>query len=72
MREDGKLPRGSDRHVDPAAATASLAAEAALLEERLRGLREALNSVDARIESTCAALRQLRHAASAPDAGEHP
>jgi hypothetical protein len=69
-REDGKTLRGTDRQADPAAATASLAAEAALLEGRLSQLREAIHTVDARIESISETLRRLRHTASGPDDGE--
>lgn len=69
-REDGKMLRGTDRQVDPAAATASLAAEAALLEGRLSQLREAIHTVDARIESISKTLRRLRHTASGSDDGE--
>jgi hypothetical protein len=69
-REGGKMLRGIDRQTDPVAATASLAAEAALLEGRLRQLREAIHTVDARIESISETLRKLRHTASGPDYGE--
>jgi hypothetical protein len=69
-REGGKMLRGTDRHADPVAATASLAAEAALLEGRLRQLREAIHTVDARIESISETLRKLRHTASGTDYGE--
>jgi hypothetical protein len=67
-REDGKMLRGTDRPADPAA-TASLAAEAALLEGRLSQLREAIHTVDARIESISETLRRLRHTASGSDDG---
>lgn len=58
--EDRMMPRHPDRHSDPAAASVSLAAEAALLEGRLSMLREAIDTVDARIEAISDALRQLR------------
>lgn len=65
------MPR--DPHHDSGrAASVSLAAEAALLEARLRMLREELDTVDARIQAVSEALRQLRRpAASAePDSSE--
>ncbi|MEV0227267.1 hypothetical protein [Streptomyces sp. NPDC050704] len=63
------MPRNSDQHPDPATASVSLAAEAALLEARLRMLQEALDTVDARIEAVSETLRQLRRA-TPPGAGE--
>ncbi|GHA54551.1 MULTISPECIES: hypothetical protein [Streptomyces] len=67
------MPRSTDRQADPAAATASLAAEAALLEGRLRLLREAIDTVDARIDVVSEALRQLQHAVALPAEGrKHP
>jgi hypothetical protein len=53
------MPPDSDNYSDPAA-WVSLATEAALLEARLRMLREALDTVDARIEAVSETLRQLR------------
>jgi hypothetical protein len=47
-----------------------LAAEAAVLEARLGALREALVSVDARIEAISGALRRMRGSAEAA-AGSH-
>ncbi|WP_437090582.1 hypothetical protein [Streptomyces sp. enrichment culture] len=66
------MSRDPDRHVDPAAACVSLAAEAALLEARLRMLHEALDVVDARITAVSDALRQLRRSAAvrATDPGD--
>ncbi|WP_037868983.1 hypothetical protein [Streptomyces sp. NRRL S-813] len=67
------MPRSTDRQADPATATASLVAEAALLEGRLRLLREAINTVDARIEAVSETLRQLQHSGAGPAEGrEHP
>ncbi|KMS68734.1 MULTISPECIES: hypothetical protein [Streptomyces] len=67
------MPRSTDRQTDPAAATASLAAEAALLEGRLRLLREAINTVDARIDAVSETLRRLQHSVAAPaDGQKHP
>lgn len=67
------MPRGTDRQADPAAATASLAAEAALLEGRLRLLREAIDTVDARIDAVSEALRHLHHSVARPaDGQKHP
>ncbi|MEU1593602.1 hypothetical protein ABZ468_12295 [Streptomyces sp. NPDC005708] len=57
-----------DKHPDPAAASASLAAEAALLEARLRMIQEAIDTVDARIEAVGDALGRL-HTISATPAG---
>lgn len=54
-----------DEHADPAAALVSLATEAALLEARLRMLREAIDTVDARIKAVTDSLRLL-HRASPP------
>jgi hypothetical protein len=75
-RELGKgeeMPGGStDRQTDPAAATASLAAEAALLEGRLSLLREAIDTVDARIEAVSEALRRLQQSVVEPADGEAP
>ena len=62
--EDRMMPRRPDGHSDPAAGV-SLAAEAALLEGRLRMLREAIDTVDARIATISDALRQLRSTSSA-------
>lgn len=60
-----------DQQTDPAAASVSLAAEAAVLEARLRMLREALDGVDTRIEEVSEALRRVRRSASSASAGEH-
>ncbi|WP_454315288.1 hypothetical protein [Streptomyces phaeoluteigriseus] len=54
------------------AATASLAAEAALLEGRLSMLREAIETVDARIDAVSETLRRLRHSAAAHSVNEAP
>jgi hypothetical protein len=61
------MPQGTDQQADARAAAASLAAEAALLEGRLRMLREAIAAVDVRIESVSESLRQLRTGASGTD-----
>ncbi|GGW79343.1 MULTISPECIES: hypothetical protein [Streptomyces] len=66
------MSRSTDRQTDPAAATASLAAEAALLEGRLSMLREAIDSVDARIEAVSETLRRLQRSATGPTNGEAP
>ncbi|MGW0084334.1 hypothetical protein [Streptomyces sp. NPDC003393] len=67
------MTRSTDRHADPSATTASLAAEAALLEGRVRLLREAINAVDARIEAVSETLRQLqRSGAGTADERKHP
>ncbi|WP_333747742.1 hypothetical protein [Streptomyces sp. IBSBF 2394] len=63
--------RSTDRQTDPAAA--SLAAEAALLEGRLSLLREAIDSVDARIDAVSETLRRLQRPATegkTPEAAE--
>ncbi|WP_159011879.1 hypothetical protein [Streptomyces sp. NRRL F-5123] len=52
------MPLHPDQRFDPATGVV-LAAEAALLEARLRMLREALGSVDARIAAVTEALRRL-------------
>ncbi|MEV1068945.1 hypothetical protein [Streptomyces sp. NPDC050263] len=54
------MPRDPDQHSDPAADSVALAAEAALLEARLRLLREAIDVVDARIRAASDALRLRR------------
>ena len=61
-----------DTRTDPAVATASLAAEAALLEERLSLLREAIAAVDARIDAVSTRLRRLRHPTPGPPDGQAP
>ncbi|MEU9355585.1 hypothetical protein AB0D65_32450 [Streptomyces griseoloalbus] len=66
------MSRSTDRQTDPAAATASLAAEAALLEGRLSLLREAIDSVDARIDAVSETLRRLRRPVTGPTDGEAP
>ncbi|MEE1665158.1 hypothetical protein RCR19_06460 [Streptomyces sp. WAC07094] len=58
-------PHLPDGHSDPAATGVSLAAEAALLEGRLRMLPEAIDTVDARIATISDALRQPRSTSSA-------
>ncbi|MFK0120837.1 hypothetical protein [Streptomyces sp. NPDC090994] len=63
------MPRSTDRPADPAAATASLAAEAALLEGRLNLLREAIGTVDARIDAVSETLSRLRRSVAAPTDG---
>lgn len=54
------MPSDPDQHSDPAAAGVFLAAEAAVLEARLRLLQEAIDTVDARIEEVSDTLRLLR------------
>ncbi|MFD5632069.1 hypothetical protein [Streptomyces sp. NPDC127072] len=49
-----------DHDDDPAGATVFLAAEAAVLTERVRMLREQLADVDARIKETAEKLRRLQ------------
>lgn len=58
-------PEDPDRHSDLATASVSLATEAALLDARLRMLREAIDTVDAHIEAVSDALRLLRRTPSA-------
>ncbi|MEV5900766.1 hypothetical protein [Streptomyces sp. NPDC052127] len=48
-----------DHYDDPAAATVFLAAEAAVLTERVRLLRRQLADVDARIRETAEKMRRL-------------
>ncbi|MEU9788102.1 hypothetical protein AB0H92_45340 [Streptomyces phaeochromogenes] len=48
----------------------SLAAEAALLEGRLRLLQEAIDTVDTRIKAVSDTLRLLHRASSASDQGQ--
>jgi hypothetical protein len=68
-----EMPGGStDRQTDPAAATASLAAEAARLEGRLSLLREAIDTVDARIEAVSEAIRRLQQSVVEPADGKAP
>ncbi|MET7861413.1 hypothetical protein ABZS81_30280 [Streptomyces sp. NPDC005318] len=64
------MPQDRDHHSDPAAASVSLAAEAALLEARLRMLQEALGTVDARIEAVSEELRRLHGSTSSARAEE--
>ncbi len=63
------MPRDPDKHSDPAAASVSLAAEAALLEARLRLLQEAIDTVDARIKTVSDTLHLLRRTSSASAEG---
>jgi hypothetical protein len=68
LRKDEEIPQSADRQSDPAAATATLVAEAALLEGRLSLLREAIETVDARIHATSETLRRLQlSVAGSPD-----
>jgi hypothetical protein len=53
------MPPDPDRHPEPAVTGVSLAAEAALLEARLRMLREEIGHVDARIRAVSDALHRL-------------
>lgn len=61
------MPQEPDQHSDPTAASVSLAAEATLLECRLRLLQEEIDTVDARIKAVSDALRLLRRTSSASD-----
>ncbi|MFD7711670.1 hypothetical protein ACFV6E_38020 [Streptomyces sp. NPDC059785] len=63
------MPRSADPQTDLAGATVSLAAEAALLEGRLSLLREALETVDARIDAVSETLGRLRRPAGRRAAG---
>ncbi|MEU9336576.1 hypothetical protein AB0D49_25980 [Streptomyces sp. NPDC048290] len=63
------MPPSTDRQTDPVAVSASLAAEAALLEGRLSLLREAIEAVDARIDAVSEALG-LRYSVTGPAEGE--
>ncbi|WP_327714193.1 hypothetical protein OG381_01275 [Streptomyces sp. NBC_00490] len=56
---------------DPRAAAASLAAEAAVLEARIRILQEALDDVGTRIKRSAERLRLLRER-SRPESGRTP
>ncbi|MFG2944836.1 hypothetical protein [Streptomyces adustus] len=60
------MPPSTDRQTDPSAVSASLAAEAALLEGRLSLLREAIDTVDARIDAVSEALSRLQHSVTGP------
>lgn len=64
------MPRSTDRRNEAAATTASLAAEAALLQGRLSLLREAIDTVDARIDAVSETLRRLQRTAVGPADGE--
>ncbi|MFJ8792458.1 hypothetical protein [Streptomyces sp. NPDC102462] len=64
------MPRSTDRQTEPAAVTASLATEAALLEGRLSLLREAIDTVDARIDAVSETLRRLQRSVAGPADGE--
>ncbi|MGW2934475.1 hypothetical protein ACWGQ5_22725 [Streptomyces sp. NPDC055722] len=64
------MARDPDKHPDPAAASASLAAEAALLEARMRMIQEAIDTVDARIEAIGDALRRLHTMSHTPAGAE--
>ncbi|MFF7716239.1 hypothetical protein [Streptomyces sp. NPDC007988] len=64
------MSRDPDQPPDPAASVVLLATEAALLEARLGMLREALDTVDARIEAVSDTLRRLRHATSCAGAAD--
>ncbi|GAQ51374.1 hypothetical protein [Streptomyces acidiscabies] len=62
-----------DTRTDPAVTAASLAAEAAFLDERLSLLREAIAAVDARMDEVSTRLRRLRRptpGGQAPSGGE--
>ncbi|MFE0450107.1 hypothetical protein ACFW2D_02185 [Streptomyces sp. NPDC058914] len=73
LRKGEEIPGGStDRQTDPAVAAASLAAEAVLLEGRLSLLREAIDTVDARIDAVSETLRRLRQSVGEPADGEAP
>ncbi|MCF3962702.1 hypothetical protein [Streptomyces fuscigenes] len=61
------MPIGPRHPGDPAATGVTLAAEAAVLEARLRMLQEAADAVDARIEALTERLDALRRAAPARD-----
>ncbi|MER5915520.1 hypothetical protein ABT124_35075 [Streptomyces sp. NPDC001982] len=67
--------RVPEKHTDPAAASVSLAAEAALLEARLHILQQEIGMLDARIATVSDALRLLHGApaasAQAADSGDH-
>lgn len=65
------MPRDPDKHSDAAAASVSLAAEAALLEARLRALHGAIDTVDARIKAVSDALCRLRRSASVSEVADH-
>ncbi|MFF6815610.1 hypothetical protein ACFZAG_37940 [Streptomyces sp. NPDC012403] len=66
LRKDEGMSRSTDRQTDPVAVTTSLAAEAALLEGRLSLLREAIETVDARIDAVSETLRRLHRSAAGP------
>jgi len=61
--------------LDPRAAGVSLAAEAALLEARIRILQEAIDDVGTRIQRSAERLRRLREQSrpeSGRTSGQHP
>lgn len=60
----------SDLYSDPAAVSVSLSAETALLEARLRMLREAITAVDTRIDAVSESLRRMQRSSSTRDANE--
>jgi len=66
------MPQDPDQHSTPAAASVSLAAEATLLEGRLRLLQEAIDTVDTRIKAVSDTLRLLRRASSASVSDQGP
>lgn len=71
-RKDEGTPRSTDRQTDPVAVTTSLAAEAALLEGRLSLFREAIETVDARIDAVSETLRRLQRSAAGPTGSAAP
>lgn len=65
------MPRDRDEHSDPATASVSTAAAAALLEARLRMLQEAFDTVDARMKTVSDTLRLLRRTSFASAEAPH-
>ncbi|HEY9329591.1 MAG TPA: hypothetical protein VIS09_15365 [Streptomyces sp.] len=59
----------TDLQTDPAATIASLAAEAVLLQGRLVVLREAIHTVDARIDTVSETLGRLLRPPTGPTGG---
>ncbi|MGW0209399.1 hypothetical protein ACWDZ8_27585 [Streptomyces sp. NPDC003233] len=64
------MPPDPEEHSDPAVTSVSLAAEAALLEARVRMLQEQIDETDVRIKALSDTLRLLR--SGAPASAEPP
>ncbi|MBX7554593.1 hypothetical protein ABZX95_50425 [Streptomyces sp. NPDC004232] len=64
------MPPEPEEHSYPAVTAVSLAAEAALLEARVRMLQEEIDETDARVKALSGTLRLLR--GGAPTSAESP